>query len=478
MNVALVNPPQQPRLETFSEIGLIVPPLGLAYLAAVLEESDYLVTIIDAPAQGLTFPQLRKELEKLDPDVVGISSTTPNFKEASKVSRLTKAVCPEATVVIGGPHVSFTPEETLRENPSIDVACIGEGECTLLELIKSLEENTDLSEVKGIAYRRNGVVKRNPPQPFIKNLDELPFPARHLLPMNRYRALGKNFVPGTVLTSRGCPFRCIFCSSSLLFGKKFRGRSPENVANELEDLQVEYKIDNIEFLDDLFTFNQKRAEAICQEILDRKLDVRWVCSSRVDTITKKLTMKLKEAGCALIYLGVEAGSQRVLNLIKKGIRIEQSIRALKWAKEVGIETVASFILGVPGETKEEMEQTIKFAKKLNPDYAQFTIATPFPGTELYEKAIEQGLLSENDWSQYTVLRPIVATENFMLRDLEEILRKAYKEFYLRPFYLLRHLIKGRLPLFLKAFRTIALPSLRSRSPAHTRKTARAEYAKP
>lgn len=467
MNVALINPPQQPGLKTFSEIGMIVPPLGLAYLAAVLEESDYPVTIIDAPAQGLTFPQLRKEFEKLDPDVVGISVTTPNFKEASKVSRITKAVCPEATVVVGGPHVSFTPEETLRENPSIDVVCIGEGECTLLELVQFLEVNKDLSEVKGIAYRRNGVIKRNPPQPFIENLDELPFPARHLLPTNKYRALGKNFVPGTVLTSRGCPFRCIFCSSSLLFGKKFRGRSPENVVNELEELHIAYKAHDIELLDDLFTFNQKRAEAICQEILNRKLDVRWVCSSRVDTITKKLMMKLRKAGCALIYLGVESGSQRVLGLIKKGIRIEQSIRALKWAEEAGIETLASFVLGVPGETKEEMEQTIKFAKKLNPDYAQFTIATPYPGTELYETAKEQGLLSENNWSQYTVLRPTVATENFTLKDLEKVLSKAYKQFYLRPLYLLRHLSKGHLYLFLKAFHNIALPSLRLRLRAHT-----------
>lgn len=267
VSVVLVNPPQRPGLGTFSEMGLIAPPMGLAYIAAVLEQYGCSVGIIDSPAQGITFSGLREALGSVNPDVVGVTASTATFREAVGVSLIADEVCPEASVVIGGPHVSFTPEKTLRESPSIDIVCVGEGEGTFLKLIQALEEGGDLSNVKGIAYReRKGegcVVKRNPPRPLIEDLDSLPFPARHLLPMDRYRAMGRRVTPGTVLTSRGCPFGCIFCSTSKLFGGRFRGRSPGNVVREVELLYNRYKTRDVEFLDDLFTYDRGKAIGIC-----------------------------------------------------------------------------------------------------------------------------------------------------------------------------------------------------------------------
>ena len=431
---------------------MLVPPLGLAYIAAVLEEADYSVRIIDAPAMGFTLPRVKDELRRLHPDIVGVTATTSTFNDALSVSVAAKEACPEAVVAIGGPHVSFLPEQTLKQVPSIDIVGIGEGEQTFLDLVQALDAGKGLEGVRGLAYRDGGVVRKNPPRPLIDDLDKLPFPARHLLPMGKYLAFGRRIIAGGVLTSRGCPFNCIFCSSSLLFGKKFRSRSPENVVKEVEVLHNKYKARDIEFFDDLFTLDRSRAMAICREILDRDLEIRWVCSSRVDTIDRELLNTLKKAGCAMIYLGVESGSQHVLNLIRKGTRVEQSVKAIRLAREAGIATIASFVFGIPGETLEEMKQTIRLAKSLNPDYAQFSIATPYPGTQLYCMAKEQGLIVKDDWSEYTVLKPILATKEFTTNDLEKIILDAYKQFYIRPRYILKHIKEGHMNIVAHALR--------------------------
>jgi anaerobic magnesium-protoporphyrin IX monomethyl ester cyclase len=287
------------------------------------------------------------------------------------------------------------------------------------------------------------------PQPWIKDLDSLPFPARHLLPMDKYTILGKKSTIGNIISSRGCPFYCTFCESSLLFGRMFRARSPKNVVDEMKQLINEYHPKTIEFSDDLFTLNMKRTETICDEIRRRGLDIPWACSSRVDTVSRSLLRKMKKAGCILIYYGVESGSQRVLNLMRKHIKIEQIIKAIKWTKEVGIEILASFIIGFPGETREDMQKTIAFAKRLDVDYAQFSFATPYPGTELYQMAKEKGLLLTEDWSQYTAGKPVIAVDNSTKDDLTKLLKKAYQKFYLSPKLLLRHLSKRRFSLFFK-----------------------------
>ncbi len=442
MKVLLVAPPVSPKVETLKTIDMIAPPLGLAYLAAVLEEAHYPVEILDSPPWRITFHQLPKELETRKPDLIGVTATTATITEALRTAETAKKVLPEATVALGGAHITFTPERTMKECPSIDIGAIGEGEKTILELAQTIEQGRDLKRIKGIIYREDGQLVRTPPRPYIENLDTLPYPARHLLPMDRYSVFGKKQVLGTILTSRGCPFNCTFCSSSLLFGKKFRARSPKNIVDEIEQFQETYKTRYVEIIDDTFMLDKKRAEAICKELEDRKLDVTWACSTRVDLMTRDLMAKLKRAGCTLLYYGAESGIQRVLNLMKKGTKIKQTLKVSRWAKELKLQTIASFIVGIPGETWNEAIETIRFAKKLDPSFVQFAIATPFPGTELYDNAKREGLLLTEDWSEYTVLKPVMRTRELSAEQLNKLIKKAYFSFYLRPKPIFRYIRQG------------------------------------
>ena len=416
--------------------------MGLAYLAAVLEQAGYKVEILDAPALELTYEKLAGEIERRKPDVVGVTATTAVSPSALKTVRMVRERLPEALTVMGGPHITFLPMETMRAEPSIQVGVVGEGEYTLLELVETWKEGGDLRKVKGIIYRENGDVKFTEPRPLIENLDELPFPARHLLPMDRYKVFGKHETLGLIFTSRGCPYNCTFCSSSLIFGKKFRARSPGNVVDEVEQFVEQYKSNHVEFVDDLFIFDKKRVKEICREIKERGLDIVWVCSARVDTVDGEIFKTIRDAGCVMVYLGVESGVQRVLNLMRKGIKVEQSVRAVKLAKEAGLQVVASFVLGIPGETWEEALETIRFAKKLDPDFVQFSLATPFPGTELYRIAKEKGLLLTEDWTKYTVLKPVMRTEELSEEKLKKLIKKAYFDFYLQPHVIWRYIRRG------------------------------------
>jgi radical SAM superfamily enzyme YgiQ (UPF0313 family) len=449
MNITLINPASK-NVETSSLLGITAPPLGLAYLASTLEKDGHSVKIIDALALGTSLSSIEHEVKKDKPSIVGVTSTTPTIRDALMTVEAVKRACPNAVTVIGGPHVTFLPLETLKKCSQLDIVCVGEGENTIHELAQAVEDKAALSNVRGIVYRSGNHIAEAPPQPLINDLDSLPFPARHLLPMSRYTVLGKKATIGHVITSRGCPFNCIFCASSLLFGRKFRARSPRNVIDEIEQVVSDYSPDTLEFTDDLFTLDHKRVEAICDEMKTRGLDVPWACSSRVDTISRELLHKMKEAGCTFIYFGVESGSQRTLNQMRKGITIAKVEDAVKWAKKVGIETLASFIIGWPNETVDDIENTLTFARRLGTDYAQFSFATPYPGTELYNLAKKQKLLLTDNWSEYTAGRPIIYTGEYPAEELSKLLLHAYKSFYLSPKILLRNLTKGRVSLLLHA----------------------------
>jgi len=427
MKICLISPPYNSAVK--SVVGVSPPPLGLAYIASVLRQ-DHEVKIIDSNILNYTIGDVERELRSFNPDVVGITSVTPSIYEAYKVAETAKKVREDCTVVLGGPHATFMPRQTMEECKYIDIIVRGEGEETTRELIENIEKGAPLNEVKGITFRKKNEIIDTEPRPFIKNIDEIPFPSRDLLPMHLYKFNGVKYT--TMLTSRGCPFKCSFCSSSRLFGGYWRGRSPENVLEEIKIIYEEYGIRNIEFVDDTFTLNQERAEKICDEIIKQGWDISWGASSRVDTLSKKLVEKMKKAGCWIIFLGIESGSQKILDAIGKRITLEQVKKAVKILKDAGIQVLGSFIIGFLQDTKETIKETIKFAKNLNLNYAEFSILTPYPGTPIFDYAKKHGMLLTENWSKYTGVEPIVKIEGATEKEIKTLFQKAYITFYLRP----------------------------------------------
>jgi anaerobic magnesium-protoporphyrin IX monomethyl ester cyclase len=444
MKVCLISPPYNSAVQ--SVVGVSSPPLGLAYIASVLRQSHE-VKIIDSNVLNYTISDLERELRSFNPDVVGITSVTPSIYEAYKVAETAKKVREDCIVVLGGPHATFMSRQTMEECKYIDIIVKGEGEETTRELIDYIEKEAPLNEVKGITFREKNETIDTEPRPFIKNIDDIPFPSRDLLPMHLYKFNGVKYT--SMLTSRGCPFKCSFCSSSRLFGGYWRGRSPENVLEEMKIVYEEYGIRNIEFIDDTFTLNQERAEKICDEIIKQGWDISWGASSRVDTLSKKLAEKMKKAGCWIIYLGIESGSQKILDAIGKRITLEQVKKAVKILKDAGIQVLGSFIIGFLQDTKETINETIKFAKSLNLDYAQFSILTPYPGTPIFDYAKKHGMLLTENWSKYTATEPIVKIEGASENEIKALFQKAYITFYLRPRILIEWL-KNRQFSFMKS----------------------------
>ncbi len=451
MKILLISPRSDSALTGY--LGVTGPPLGLGYLASYIRNRGFRdVRILDALTLGLSNTEVLREIERFEPDIVGVSiNSTPSFYDSCELIEKVKEFNENVFMVVGGVHVTFTPHQTMKECPCIDVSVVGEGEETFFELVSKFKNKEGFGELKGIVYRgENGEINEASPRPLIKNLDTIPFPAYDLLPMDKYVVNNKRF--GTVITSRGCPFKCIYCSSSRLFGSVWRSRSPENVLEELKLLRKKYRVKEIEFLDDNFTLNPKRAEKIAEKIKEENLEISWTCSSRVDTVTRFpwVLKKLRDAGCHAIYVGIESGSQRILNIINKMTTLKQAIKAVEHIKKAGIDPVASFVIGIPGETKKEIIETIRFAKKLKPAFAQFTIATPFPGTPLYEKAVREKRLLTRDWSKFNVLTPIIKLDGLTPQELSNLLRKAYLSFYASPRFLIKQIRKKNLFLFKKS----------------------------
>jgi len=417
--------------------------LGLGYIASVLrKEGGHEVYWYDPEPLGHSEEDIKTYLKEKSPDLIGISSATPNFKGAVKIGKLAREVT-SVPIVIGGVHASAVPELTLKENPDIfDIVVIGEGELTMLELCEALEKGRGLDNIPGLGLRKNHSFYRTPQRPFITDLDSIPFPARDLVNLNLYRPqvhLYRGRKSATMITSRGCPARCSFCATQVTMGNKFRYHSAEYVVNEMEHLVKNYGIEDVILVDDTFTINKKRVIQICNLILERNIKVGWFCFVRVNDASYELFELMKKAGCFSMFFGVESADDQVLKNIKKGTTVAQAYNALKISNKLGFKTMAGFMFGNPGDNKDTIEKTINLALKLNPIIGSFNIMTPFPGTEEYTRYTKSHPGQIMNWDMFVPkgVTPVIELEDLTKKDLQRYIYKAYLKFYLRPFQIFR-----------------------------------------
>jgi len=408
-----------------------LPPLSLSYLASVLIREGIEVKILDFLVTQYHPRKLRRELEEYRPQIVGATCVTLNYPIARRMLKVCKAFDPHIFTVIGGPHVTFALQETLLQSPWIDAIVIGEGEGTLVELARAVEEGKDIHHVPGIAFADGGMVVKTSARPLIEDLDKLPLPARELLPMARYRALG---TPCTVITSRGCPYSCIFCSGHRMFGPKVRFRSPGLVVDEIEKLQRDFGLVKINIVDDTFTVNHNHTRAVCEEMLRRNLKMKWSVFARVDRISEDLAQLMNRAGCEWVLFGVESADEGILKTIKKGTTPDEVRRGVKIAFEAGINVFNSFILGLPGESWDTAQKSLAFGDELCQKYGAkygFHMLSPLPGTEIYERAKDYGIrILSRDWARYNANEPITATATMspeMVKEAMSIYDRGIKD---------------------------------------------------
>jgi len=432
LKVALINPAQ---LAKYPQ-----PPMGLALISAVLEREGYQVTVLDANMLGFQPEDIVPLVT--DADVVGLTAMTPTVGTAISIAHHLKQANPNLTIILGGVHATLLPEETLATAPEIDIIVRGEGEETIIDLLRALEFKQPWDKVPGISYRKNDKMVSTQERSISVDLDSLPFLAYHLLPWRRYKPHpphGRALPFATIITSRGCPYKCSYCSKPI-FGNNFRGQSPQRVVDEVGYYVERFGIKELAFYDDVFTLDKNRACAIADELLKRGIKVCWTCETRVNLVDKELLCHIKQAGCYAIAYGIESASPDMLNILNKDITLEQVAEAVRIAQEVGLQTIGYFMIGSPGETPETIAQTIQFAKELELNFAQFAVTTPFPGTELYNLYLEN---SRHDisWENFVYegagssITPVFETSLLSRSDLQYWTRRAYKEFYLRPSYL-------------------------------------------
>jgi len=417
-------------------LGRRLPPLGLAYVAAALEKSGFQVEILDNYLLKKPIDDVKLEIKRLEPEIVGITCGSLTYRQCVETAKTVKEVLPSCKVVVGGPHPSYMPDSMLQHS-EIDYVVLGEGERAIVELATHItrgEDDRAISTIPGIAYRHGEKMIKTAPR-FISNLDQIPYPARHLLPMHLYdRTIEFLSVRpvDTMNVIRGCPFNCAFCETKRLWGQKCRAFSPLRVVEEIGHLVNEYGSKGIYFVGDNFTIRKKRTVEICELIKKDRLDIEWVCDTRVDLISRELLKKMKDAGCRTLWFGVESGSPPILRKLNRGITLEQTVHAFKLCREEGIQIACSFMLGIPGETAKDMKATFKFAKKLDPDWCQFNIFIAYPVSSLYEEVLQRGLYDRvEDFVVY------VKTEEFNYESLLEVQRQFHMGFNRSPKRMLR-----------------------------------------
>ncbi len=441
MKVLFVEPPKVP-WEMMGDF--VAPPLGLAQLAAVLEINGVDVQIIDCNASHLTWGDLQQAMADAQPTLVGASAMTTFFPEALRVMQMAKGLDEDIFTVVGGPHVTFTAQETLENHPEIDIVGRGEGERVILDLVRCLDGSGDLAEVKGIAFRHEGQVVQTPlPEPV--EVDEIPLPAYHLLPMESYYfTVFQKFC--TVLTSRGCPYNCTFCSERTFWGPGWRPKDPATVGDELELLYRKYGRESIWFGDDCFNVDGEHMALICEEILRRDLRLDWYYQGRVDLIIKhrEYLPLMRRAGNLMVQLGIEAASEEQWQNMRKGLTVAQVREAVSLLREHGIVSQGLMIIGTRQDDARSIMRKLDFLKWLDVDFPVFTVYTPFPGTEVFEEAREKGWLETMDYSLYDMANAIMATEHLSRKEVTSLYITCFTSFYTDPIKMIKGLT-SRMP---------------------------------
>ncbi len=434
--ILLVNPP--------SEFKTPILPLGLASIAAYLKQKNKNIDVsaLDAWAEKIDFLKLKEKISESKADIVGIYMVSPRYDEAKTTIEICREALPNSLIIAGGPHPSAVPVLTIQEIPQLDACVIGEGEITMSEIASGLP----FSEINGLSYREKEEIKTTTARDFIKELDSLPFPERELFPLKKYKThppYGRKNPYFSMITSRGCPFHCAYCSKDV-FRQVFRARSPQKVCDEIEYLISKHNCREIHFYDDDFTMDMKRAEKICDEIVKRKIKINWSCTTRVNLVDENLLKKMKGAGCWLISYGVESGNQQILNSINKGITINQIISAFKLTRKIGISTLAYLMIGLPHETKKSIQETIDLAKKIKPNFVSWGILIVYPGSQFFKSVQDKTYrgklrtLSRKDNLAGTFFGKgnyVIFEDNLTFEQMREEIKKANKSFYLRPQYI-------------------------------------------
>ena len=463
--VILLSPPYVDLYGQLSKAAGRYFPLGLGYLASYLRlYGHHDVQIYEPEAQSLSYQDIESILKDYQPDVVGLTCSTPNYLRAINLAKIAKS-CTQAKIVIGGVHASAIPDYILEQHYQlIDCVVIGEGEQTMLELVNAYENQDKLDGIKGILYQDQTKTIRTPARPFLDDMDSIPFPARDLIDQNLFtpnlhNARHRNCL--TILTSRGCPYNCSFCASRIVSGKKYRMHSAEYVLEEMQMLKTDYHARQLLITDDTFTINHERLEKICRGMIDGKLGLDWFCFSQVNVVNKEILLMMKKAGCYNIGFGIESGDETILKKLGKAIQPEKAIAAVQLARDVGMKTQAFYIFGTSGETKQQMKETIRFSKKVGSTLAFFNMLVPYPGTRDFQHFFADTPLDQIDWEKFVAIGEQCALINTGLSpdDIEDMLAQANLSYYLNPrriaglifhirsFYELTNYLKGGISLF-------------------------------
>jgi radical SAM superfamily enzyme YgiQ (UPF0313 family) len=437
-SIFLANAPYslKERYGKLADVGATLPHLGLLSLGAVLREAGHRIRIVDASAQDLGFEQTIEETKNFQPDIIALTAVTPSIIKTVRLASMMKRICPNVPVVIGGPHFTAVPEQTLSDYPVFDYGVVGEGEISLIELVEALSSGRTLSDVPGIVYRENGKIVFSPHRSPIHDLDALPFPAWDLLPgfpFQYHPALFKyKKLPAThIISARGCPHNCIFCDTSV-FSHQIRFHSSEYILEMIRYLTMNFGIKEIVFEDDQFLINKKRMVKICEGILKAKWPISWCCSARVNSVNDPAMLKLmKKSGCWQINYGIESGNQKILDFAKKGITINQIETAVRLTHGAGILSKGYFIFGLPYETEKTMKNTIALAKRIPLNDMSVFALTPFPGSEMYNISEQFGTI-EKDFEKMNLLEVVYVPTGLSKKKLLYYQRRFMKEFYIRP----------------------------------------------